>query len=211
MPDAVRIRMYDVGFGDCFVLEFPRSDADEQRAPFRVLVDCGAHRSGYPRLGWQPEDAAAAVVEDLREAGAPPRLNVVVATHRHQDHVSGFAAAVWRDVEVGQVWMPWTEHPTDEEATEIRNRQSRLPHGLHQAFADGSPFAARWAGADGEPLRAMAANSLTNESAMRTLHHGSVARRSASSSPPPRPRCASSPPTARTSSCTSSAPPVTGT
>jgi len=157
--------MYDVGFGDCFLVEFPRPAAP----PFRILVDCGAHRSGYPRPGWTPADAVRAIVADL---GVGPRLDVVVATHRHQDHVSGFSSDIWRDVEVGEVWMPWTENPDDGKATAIRERQSRLALGLQLAFAT-SDFAARWTDPGrADSLAALALNSLTNESAMRTLHRG---------------------------------------
>lgn len=169
MPDSLRIRLYDVGFGDCFLVEFPR----HAEAPFRVLVDCGAHRSGYPRPGWKPEHAVRAILDDLAEGGHDePSLDVVVATHRHQDHVSGFDSRLWRDVAVGEVWMPWTENPDDPEATAVRERQSRLALGLQMAFEDPA-FPAR----TGDPeavaaLRALAANSLTNESAMRTLHRG---------------------------------------
>lgn len=168
MTEAIRVRMYDVGFGDCFLIELPRAGG----SPFRVLVDCGAHRAGYPRQGWRPEEAVRAIIADLESAGDPPRLDVVVATHRHQDHISGFGSALWRDVEVAEVWMPWTEDPDDPEATAIRQRQNRFALGLHAAFTT-QAFAARWADGDAaEALRAMAANCLTNEDAMRTLHRG---------------------------------------
>lgn len=168
MTDTVRVRMYNVGFGDCFLLEFPRAD----QPPFRVLVDCGAHKAGYPSPGWAPEDAVRAIISDITTDTAPARLDMVVATHRHQDHVSGFAAPQWQDVAVGQVWMPWTENPHDPAATAIRERQSRLALGLQQAFS-GNDFARRWtARRAAEALRALAANSLSNEAAMRTLHSG---------------------------------------
>jgi beta-lactamase superfamily II metal-dependent hydrolase len=159
--------MYNVGFGDCFLLQFPR-DAD---LPFRILVDCGAHASGYPVKGWKPEDVVDEIVADVTAAGESS-IDVVVASHRHQDHVSGFRAPNWSTVRVGEVWLPWTEDPRDDLAAEIRNRQSRLALGLDLAFRDSS-FASRWtnaAAADG--LRALAANCLTNEAAMRTLHRG---------------------------------------
>ncbi len=168
MADTLRVRMYNVGFGDCFVLEFPRED----QPPFRVLVDCGAHKAGYPRRGWTPEDAVRAIISDITAETAPARLDVVVATHRHEDHVSGFASPQWQGVEVGQVWMPWTEDPHDPEATAIRERQSRLALGLQLAF-DSPQFSARWtAPGPAKALRALAANSLTNEGAMWTLHSG---------------------------------------
>jgi beta-lactamase superfamily II metal-dependent hydrolase len=59
---------------------------------------------------------------------------VVVATHRHEDHVSGFRAPAWDDVWVGEVWMPWTEDPKNEEAAEIAIDRTRLALRLSQAF-----------------------------------------------------------------------------
>lgn len=164
----IRIRMYNVGFGDCFLLEFPRAG----ESPFRVLIDCGAHRAGYPRPGWKPEETVDQVIADITEEGGQPVLDVVVATHRHEDHVSGFRAAAWSRVKVGEVWMPWTEHPTDPLAADIRNRQSRLALGLQHAFAAGG-FGVRWADANrAASLRELVANSLTNAEAMSTLHRG---------------------------------------
>jgi beta-lactamase superfamily II metal-dependent hydrolase len=161
----VLVRMYNVGFGDCFLLEFPR----DGQAPYRILVDCGAHNSGFPRKGWKIRETVEAIVADL---GDPPTIDVVVATHRHQDHVSGFDEPAWSAVNVGEVWLPWTEDPNDPEATRIRDRQSGLALNLEAAFA-GPSFNARWASTDIKTsLREMVANSLTNAAAMRTLHHG---------------------------------------
>ena len=165
---TVRVRMYNVGFGDCFLLEFPRADA----APYRILVDCGSHSAGHPATGWRISEIVDTLVADL-EGG---RIDVVVATHRHQDHVSGFEVPAWDDVVVGEVWLPWTEDPNDPDATRIRTRQSSLALNLTHAFAQ-QDFDTRWASARAatgstESLRAMVANSLTNETAMRTLHRG---------------------------------------
>lgn len=161
----VRVRMYNVGFGDCFLLEFPR----EGRAPYRVLVDCGAHSSGFPRKGWKIGETVETVIGDV---GERPMIDVVVATHRHQDHVSGFDEPAWSTVTVGEVWLPWTEDPKDPEATRIRTRQSSLALNLRAAFAD-SRFQSRWVSEDiKNSLRELVANSLTNEAAMGTLHHG---------------------------------------
>lgn len=172
MSEHVRVRMYNVGFGDCFLLEFPR----KKEAPFRILVDCGAHTSGYPRPGWKPAVAVGQIVEDITEPGQEPFLDVVIASHSHQDHVSGFGDPAWDDVTVGEVWLPWTENPKDKEATVIRDRQNRLAMGLELAFQQPT-FNQRWLPAKGgqdqmDALRALAANSRKNETAMKTLHSG---------------------------------------
>jgi hypothetical protein len=169
MKDDVRVRMYEVGFGDCFLLEFPRKD---WATPFRVLVDCGAHSSGYPRPGWKPEQVVDQIISDVKTQAGTSHVDVVVATHRHQDHVVGFRAKAWSQVSVGEVWLPWTENPKDPLARAILNRQSRLAFGLNAAFL--SPdFGARWTDPDRRAaLRDLVKNSLTNASAMRTLHTG---------------------------------------
>jgi beta-lactamase superfamily II metal-dependent hydrolase len=152
---VVTVRMYNVGFGDSFLLTFPGSP------PRRVLVDCGSHSSGPGPL--PIGDVAARIVEDVTGADGVPRIDVVVATHRHRDHVSGFASPVWKDVRVGEVWMPWTEDPADPAATRIRDAQSSGAAKLHAAL--------RLSGAPDHVLD-LVANSLTNEKAMATLHDG---------------------------------------
>ena len=41
---ALTVRMYNVGFGDCFLLSFPAPDR-----PRKVLIDCGVHAAGPPK------------------------------------------------------------------------------------------------------------------------------------------------------------------
>ena len=109
----IRIRMYDVGFGDCFLVGFPSADHRERL----VLIDCGVH---FASQGGHPIPDVIADIKREATSGRPdgqPRIDIVVATHRHQDHVSGFEDQdVWADVEVGEVWLPWTEDPDDEDA-----------------------------------------------------------------------------------------------
>lgn len=171
----ILLRMYNAGFGDAFLLELPVGPAvgSPPSPPFRMLIDCGAHSLGYPRPGWKPEELVDQIIADISVGGAEPRLDVVVATHRHQDHVLGFKVGAWKDVRVGEVWMPWTEDPEDPIATALRERQSRLALGMHLAFGQPS-FHNRFSKNPGlvASLQAMVANSLTNEAAMATLHGG---------------------------------------
>ena len=87
---------------------------------------------------------------------------MVVASHRHQDHISGFAdRAVGATSTVGEVWLPWCENPADPEAQRLRTRLDAAARTLHQQFA-----------ADGAGDRRLALNSLSNERAMTTLRDG---------------------------------------
>jgi beta-lactamase superfamily II metal-dependent hydrolase len=105
---TVAVRMYNVGFGDAFLVSVARGGA-----VWRMLVDCGVHAHGRAR---PIREVVAAIIADLAEAappGAGPRLDVLVATHRHADHISGFAYDDWDRVEVGQVWLPFVANPED--------------------------------------------------------------------------------------------------
>jgi hypothetical protein len=53
------------------------------------------------------------------------RLDALVVTHQHWDHVSGFlqAEAVFNRLEVGEVWLAWTEDPADDLAGELAARR----------------------------------------------------------------------------------------
>lgn len=171
MFDRLSVRMYEVGFGDCLLVTFGSG-----RSAKRVLFDCGSLS--------QPKAAVARVAADVIAACTPqggrPRIELVVCTHRHKDHVCGFDDAAWGNVEVGEVWMPWTENPDDPRATRIRDRQSAFAAALCDAFApsiahDATPLAGARAGRK-EARIALALNALTNERAMATLHSGFLGR-----------------------------------
>lgn len=155
------IRMYNVGFGDCFLLTLPTSDG-----PRRILFDCGSIKSGGPSM----DDVLRQLWQDCTDADGTPTIDVVVATHRHKDHVSGFSRPGWEKVRVKEVWMPWTEHPRDPLAKEIRDVQAGLAVALDRALK------ARLQAAPNDPrllgLQELVSNALSNEEAMTTLHEG---------------------------------------
>jgi hypothetical protein len=117
-PDVrVRVRMYRQGLGDCFLLTFPRGAG----GPLHVLLDCGVI------LGTaKPEAIMKQVAEDVA-ATTGKHLHVVVATHEHWDHLSGFIQAqdVFDDMKIDEVWFAWTEDPADELAARLRAGHSR--------------------------------------------------------------------------------------
>ena len=155
MSRSITVRMYNVGFGDCFLLFFPHDDGVS-----KVLIDCGAHFRGKgPR---KMKEVVARIIDDVTDDGKA-RIDVVIATHRHQDHVSGFQEEAWNDVDVGEVWLPWTEHPTDPEARRIRETQSRKAKAIHAALQLAAAPAR---------LIELAENALSNSAAMTMLKQG---------------------------------------
>lgn len=102
--DSVRLHLYCHGLGDCLLVEIPKDDGQ----PFWMLIDCGIHTSAEGGT-----DKIRKVVEDIRKITR--RLDVVVGTHEHWDHISGFKQAedLFEDFDVGEVWFAWTEDPAD--------------------------------------------------------------------------------------------------
>lgn len=107
----VRVRMYRQGLGDCFLLTFRRGSAGDGK-PFNILIDCGVLGNSevdYEKMG--------AVAQDIKtETGN--RINLLIATHRHWDHLSGFLQVpeVFDKIVIDQVWAGWTEDPEDDQA-----------------------------------------------------------------------------------------------
>ncbi len=108
-PSTVRVRMYQVGFGDCFLVSFEYPLAlEDGRSERHLLLDFGSTR--YPAHGGDLEDVAHLVRDHT--AG---ELDVIIVSHRHKDHLSGFAVDAAAKVidELGPrlVVRPWTEDP----------------------------------------------------------------------------------------------------
>lgn len=108
----VRIRMYQVGFGDCFLLslEYDKPLPDG-RAERHVLVDYGSTRSAREqRARGRMREVAALIAEHTHG-----ELDALVLTHRHKDHLFGFSddtgAKTIRDLKPKLVLRPWTEDP----------------------------------------------------------------------------------------------------
>jgi hypothetical protein len=108
-PTSLTIFSYQVGFGDCFLLRFTYPDT--QRF---VLIDFGTTALSVAAEKGQMTRIAL----DIR-AKCDGKLDAVVATHRHADHISGFATNaegdgpgdIIRALKPTVVVQPWTEEP----------------------------------------------------------------------------------------------------
>jgi hypothetical protein len=142
-PPRVRVRMYRQGLGDCFLVTF-----DEGGDERHMLIDCGT-------LGATTTGATLArVVKDIR-ATTNDHLHVLVATHEHLDHVSGFRSQrnQFAGMTIDQVWLAWTENPGDELAKRIAKAKNDLGLALRQAaLALGAPHASADAHRDADAV-----------------------------------------------------------
>jgi len=160
--DPITVSMYNVGFGDCFLLRFPGDDGER-----RVLIDCGSIKQGE---AGGTDVIVPQIIEDVTDDDGVARIDVVAISHRHKDHVSGFGNEAWREVEVREVWLPWTEDPDDPEARRLLNEMASFALALEAEVASFGAFSA----AEQDLIDHVIENSfgLSNEAAMATLHRG---------------------------------------
>jgi len=106
---SVRIRFYCQGIGDCHLLRF-----EKPGGPFWMLIDCGVHSSVTD---------GTTTIRDIVDniLSLTKRIDVIVLTHEHWDHNSGFFSALdkFKQFEVGEVWLGWTENGADPQAREL--------------------------------------------------------------------------------------------
>ena len=123
--------MYRQGLGDCFLVTLRREDG----TPWRMLIDCGVIL-GTPDTTERLKEVIANLVADTGG-----RLDVLVITHEHYDHVAAFAAVpnlfcdddAQRQPEqfqIGEVWFAWSEDPGDPLGSKLRKIYLRSKHSL---------------------------------------------------------------------------------
>ena len=110
-PKSLTLRGYQVGFGDCFLLTFHYDGGTKDR---HVLIDFGS--TGQNKS--MGENLMLRVAEDIKKQ-TKGKIHAVVATHRHKDHISGFATNkkqtasgdIIASCNPDVVIQPWTEDP----------------------------------------------------------------------------------------------------
>lgn len=122
---VLTVRHYCQGIGDSHLLTFRKEDG----SLFRMLIDCGIHSS--IKGG---SDLIRDIAIDIKEETAG-KIDVLVVTHEHWDHVSGFrsAADTFKDCNVGEVWMAWCESPKDPDAIAFDKFKGEALHALQGA------------------------------------------------------------------------------
>lgn len=196
-PVHATLFAYQVGFGDCFLLRLRYRGGTRRH----ILIDFGT--TGLPEnvarshMRRVAEDIRAKVEEDWLDSARQVvardadtrRLDVVVATHRHADHISGFSTEgasspgeVIRALRPRVVLQPWTEAPEapvdwEGPVDSDRNRAFAARRQSLQAMHDTAEHALRYLARHEQALpRALAGelrfvgeDNLSNRSAVENL------------------------------------------
>jgi glyoxylase-like metal-dependent hydrolase (beta-lactamase superfamily II) len=114
--NRVIVRMYKGLLGDCFLIRIEEAFTNRY-----ILIDCGILQ-GLENA----TERMKVIAEDIAKTTSK-RLDLLVVTHEHWDHISGFSQA--RDIfldpaklTIDRLWMAWTEKPGDDQADRLRAR-----------------------------------------------------------------------------------------
>lgn len=116
--------MYRVGFGDFFLVTVPTTKGNQY-----ILIDCGVFKgtSGTGDIG-----SIVDAVEDMYKT-TDGHLALVIMTHRHADHIAGFAKAKrFQDFTASMVWMPYWEKFNDKAKAKAKKEKENKSFALDE-------------------------------------------------------------------------------
>lgn len=156
MADKLLVRVFDVGLGDCIYCRIPKAHGTGR--DFHILVDCGTLSS---------MDLLAKAVDNLKPllpvAEDRHHVDLLVISHEHKDHMSGFGMDLWKDFSFGAIWMNAAMDPDHPQATRATK--------LHAFAAEAMDKALRLNLALGPDLMEMANAMALNRDAMKALRN----------------------------------------
>jgi hypothetical protein len=126
--NTVTVRMYRGILGDCFLLRY-----QEAGQPRFVLIDCGVLQGVVGA-----KQQMTLIVDDLFKTTGG-QLDLLVLTHEHHDHLSGFLYEQQRffsdALQIGELWLAWTENPNDSQANALHARFDKAKTALAKVAA----------------------------------------------------------------------------
>lgn len=154
MADKLLIRLFDVGLGDCIYCRIPKAHKDGR--DFHILIDCGTLSSTE-----YLSKAVANFKTLLPSIGGKRHVDLLVVTHEHKDHMTGFGMKLWDEISFGAIWMS--------AAMDLNHPESRRAKKLHSFAAGAMERALRLNLSLSPQFTELAAALALNKASMTTL------------------------------------------
>ncbi|MDR6670219.1 metallohydrolase [Rhizobium sp. 1399] len=123
MDDQLLIRAYSVGVGDCIYVRIPKAcTKDGVVDDFHILIDCG--KKGSADL---LKVALDHLVQELPKVNGKGRLDLLLISHEHEDHIKGIDPAWFANIKIENIWMSV--------AIDRTHPQARFTHQFHDMAA----------------------------------------------------------------------------
>ena len=137
----LRLRAYNVGFGDAILLSIPDRTESGARRHRHILFDVG---NSYRGTG-ATNDVFEPVIDDIIAELKGRSLDLYVMTHEHMDHVQGLLFAskkLNKTIKADYAWLTGSSAPnyyeTHDEAKKKLQLTRRFYDGIHRQLAAGS-------------------------------------------------------------------------
>ena len=99
-----------------------------------MLIDCGGYKT--------KKDLITNAVQDIKKSIVNNTIDLVVITHEHEDHLSGFnqAGTIFDTITFKQVWMSWAENKEDQLAIKLFKEKGKKIKALRKRKHNNSCF-----------------------------------------------------------------------
>ena len=159
-PVEVRLRAYNVGFGDCILITVTYRDHQRRH----MLIDFGSTKAAGTNL--------RTTANALRAETGGEGIAVAIVTHQHRDHIAGFATKPLRGddpvaaLQPKLLIRPWMDQPEPASVGPRSRRHAELLHRMDSLVtaARSVPAARR-----GSPVTALLNLQLKDTDAGRLL------------------------------------------
>lgn len=158
MVDKLLIRAYNVGVGDCIYVRIPKARTKGGVVDdFHILIDCGKKSS---------DDLLKVAIDHLKtqlpNEGGKKRLDLLLVSHEHEDHIKGMNIDWFSDIKIENLWMSVAmdrDHP-----------QAKFAHQLHDMASQAmTSIAARGLALSPELQDIVSRYGVTNDKAVDAL------------------------------------------
>ena len=132
MADQLLVRAYNVGCGDCIYVRIPGP-----KSGFHILIDCG--KKGDDVLLQKAVEHLETQLPRGSKAGKK-RLDLIVATHRHEDHIKGFDPKFFKNIEVKNIWLSVAMDPKHPQAKGVNGLRALATQAMRGLLETGRPL-----------------------------------------------------------------------